>query len=233
MLNMQKKFKKINGYSLSEVLVALSLLGVLIAMSVPTLIIESNNREDTVAFLRAYQTIKQTTADIMIHNSGSMEGSASNSATLRDLYCESTANSSNRLNCIRRCNAGAGSGICYAAGYRNLQGTALTDDWSSVYTGAVLNNGMTVLFLGDSIASCNNSGSRLANGCGEIAIDVNGLRMPNRVGRDIFYFQIYNRGIIPDGARGTTTICNTASADGNNGKGCAGRIVNEGNEMNY
>jgi len=77
-----------------------------------------------------------------------------------------------------------------------------------------------------------------AKGCGKVYLDVNGFKPPNRVGRDIFKFYIYNAGLTASGTALTpseknyNTSCNPAIVSTNSGAGCAGRVLTEGS-MNY
>ena len=59
-------------------------------------------------------------------------------------------------------------------------------------------------------------------------VDVNGAKKPNQIGRDIFWFVLYNNGKLLPYDTNDTSDCNI------NGKGysCAARIINEG-KMNY
>ena len=59
-------------------------------------------------------------------------------------------------------------------------------------------------------------------------VDVNGLAKPNQIGRDIFYFALYKNGKLEPYNINDTSDC---TKDGK-GYSCAGRIFNEG-KMNY
>ena len=81
--------------------------------------------------------------------------------------------------------------------------------------------------------------------CGSVYIDVNGLKGPNNIGRDVFYLYItngkgpllYPRGGADEGGSGpwqngsgNPRECYSGSRDGN---ACAGRVMEEGWQMNY
>ena len=71
------------------------------------------------------------------------------------------------------------------------------------------------------------------------AIDVNGLKGPNILGRDCFFVFVYNNGIIDD--QGTSAPLSTEEREtrfeedcfGNGTAGCFGKILNDNWEMTY
>lgn len=88
-----------------------------------------------------------------------------------------------------------------------------------------------------------NSCTRTQNGspefCAALIVDINGTKGPNCMGRDVFRFIIKKQNVLPEGANGTPYPWSKTSPDycdetdeGNNGEGCAGRIMIEG-EMTY
>lgn len=82
--------------------------------------------------------------------------------------------------------------------------------------------------------------------CASVQVDLNGIKPPNKVGRDFFHFGIMGNGTVyPAGGNrfGTdfswkgTKLYNCASPLAGDGidtaAGCAGRIIDEGWQMNY
>jgi len=230
------------GFTLAETLIALAILGVIAAITVPALISITNKHNYVNGLKRATLILKTATSEIMAENSGTMLNALPNDINadeqIRDKYCT-------KLSCIKKCTNSLTEG-CWANSVKNLNGTTATvPDASSVNnSGAVLSNGMTILFsfFGNACSGENYhdavSGAHVS--CSELYIDINGLKPPNTKGRDVFYFYTYNKGIVPDGVvnaiySGWGFSCNpTAGTDTNNyyGAGCAGRVLTEG-AMNY
>ncbi len=74
--------------------------------------------------------------------------------------------------------------------------------------------------------------------CGVIAVDLNGKKSPNTVGKDIFHFLINKYNVSPRGADGSslslTTQCDPAVKTSTlNGAGCAARAIKEGGIFYY
>ena len=127
---------------------------------------------------------------------------------------------------------------------KQLNGKSTGSDSQYVCT---FNTGATMLYFGISgIDSCGNGpfvhGS-LCSMIGELGIDVNGKRNPNTYGRDIFVFVIGNDGkIYPkygniDFSAGSNYWKDYPTCDPNQnnsfGDGCAARIIENGWVMDY
>ena len=108
--------------------------------------------------------------------------------------------------------------------YKNFNGTntiflSLFDDGQFI-----LNDGSLILLENSS------AGGRLY-----ISVDVNGyLKNPNRLGQDLFMFQIDAKGnLLPMGAKGTQyynandAFCSKTSTSDMNGAGCTIKAINE------
>ncbi len=219
------------GFTLSETLITLAVLGIIIAATIPNLINTTNEHNYVNGLKKAYLILKTATSQIMTDNSGTMLKIAGNSSELLDKYCT-------RLNCVKKCSIGT-SGCFFSPNVNNLQGNYLGWDIMIVPT-AILSNGMLIAM---SLANPNCTGgvdnSYVDNGvniaCGSFWVDVNGFNPPNRFGRDVFIFRITSKGLFPDGLKGFTpwsTYCDTSSIDSINGVACSGRILTEGT-MNY
>lgn len=86
----------------------------------------------------------------------------------------------------------------------------------------------------------------LSEMCGPMYVDVNGLKMPNVIGRDIFHLRITNKGgAIPYGIMNYTDpgrhwndnsqgrACDPTNFPTGNGLSCSGRIQEKGWVMDY
>jgi len=211
-----------NGFTLAEVLITLVIIGVVAAMTIPTLVNRTNKEELRTGLLKAQSVLsgalekfytkngyKLTPAELVYSGSGTR-------VYLKDKIMPyfSVAKDCGTASC-------ANSTI---ANYKNFSGTTgiqygLIDDGQFV-----LNDGMTVFIE-------NYTGSIY------IAVDVNGHeKKPNKPGHDLFFFQMNNEGnLVPMGAEGTdyysatNAYCSKTSSSNVNGFGCTAKALNDAN----
>lgn len=94
------------------------------------------------------------------------------------------------------------------------------------------------LFFGGSGCRHNWGTSKaLKNACGEIVVDVNGIKPPNAQGKDIFFFYLTKYGVVPAGLEYDTVrpfehYCNLGSTSAHNGYGCTAWVIYNEN-MDY
>ena len=231
------------AFTLAEVLITLGIIGVVAAITMPSLITNIQNKGYVEKLKKSYSLISQTTnlvsEDMGIepkywvysdHNDGDENDSLNRNvldAYKKHLqvvkeyttnYNEYTSSKENR-----------------ALSYRYLNGEA---NASSFYSGNgifhctyvfKLADGTTMGFIfsenkrGGVIWGLINKNIKLA-----FIVDVNGPAKPNQIGRDIFWFALYSDGKILPYDTNDTSVC---TKDGK-GYSCAARIINEG-KMNY
>lgn len=218
---MIKSFKK--AFTLAEIVVAVAIIGILSALTLPTLLTNSIaiNNQYVDGLKKTYSGLLYTTERIKANNSGVFTGAWVNDATvddnLRNLY-------SSGLKIIKVCDQADAKTGCWSADYYKFDGTANSLDLSS-YSMAVLNDGTFLVFHSLSTA-CTDTSVAGNIGCGEIYIDVNGAKSPNRFGKDIFLFYISSNKIVPNGEVGTAGAAFVCPANG--GLECAAKILNDG-----
>ena len=126
---------------------------------------------------------------------------------------------------------------CFADEYKTLQGTVDTAYGRDVKS-FVITSGASIR---PSYASAD-SNFKLLN----VGIDVNGKSGPNILGRDLFFFAVYNNGLIDDFTNNVNdnaplseekreTMFNSQCNSGapGNSWGCFGKILNDNWEMTY
>lgn len=208
---------KTKAFTLSEILITLALVGIIAALTIPTLINNTNNSSYTAGFLRANKILKEAAVKLMANNAGTMAGIYTSDNEVRNGFCSV-------LDCFETCDAGAVSGNCFSSGFTTLDGSAYTTDQNTV-SAAVLSNGMSLTF------------DYIDSDSGRILVDINGMSSPNRLGRDVFAFEydgsrIWVYGIAEYNPWGAST-CNPSATSDTNGIACGGRIIEESNRMNY
>jgi len=203
---MQKQNSKKHGFTLAEILITLTVIGVVAALTIPTLLQNTNQAELKTALKRDFADLSQATLSIKNDLGGSLvnafPGEGLGSDALKNAY-------RGKLNYIKECggtgswgtsgNGASADGCWHAAdGWQYLNGTKFSGTMTT--PGLILNNG-TLMYLYITSSSCSTLVGDYYR-CGEITFDVNGFKKPNTVGKDIFVAVITNDGILPMGARG-------------------------------
>jgi prepilin-type N-terminal cleavage/methylation domain-containing protein len=214
---MKNIHKKINGFTLAEILITLLIIGVVASLVIPALINDTQEAELKIAFKKAYSDINQATMLLINDNAGSLKGLCANNDCQKNLFLP-------YLSYTKSCSSSQGNGNCWheADKFWFLDGTPTSPvGWSSS-AGIVLSSGVLLKFW-DASSNC----SVLSmNACGTIAIDVNGFKGPNRFGKDILRIYILEKGIKPFGTQGdlAVNLCE-GSTGSNSGYGCAAKYL--------
>ena len=216
-----KKSSK-SGFTLAEVLIALTIIGVIAALTVPALVQKTQKQEYVSALQKTYSTLSQA-SNMIIAEHGSPKG--------EDSWADSTEHIyqlfKKKLIGAKDCAAETG---CFAQGYTIFdKSRSSTWDTNGEYRRMILADGSQIMFYGAD-SSCESSWSSSNNSCGYIWADVNGEKKPNIIGRDIFNFSIKETGLYPAGC--DTSDINMCTKKGATGKECACKVLREG-AMNY
>ncbi|MBR6163005.1 type II secretion system protein, partial [bacterium] len=241
-----------NGFTLAEVLITLVIIGVIAALTVPTMIAKYQKQALTTAFKKSYSIVSQAIAKSQMEN-GPLEtwdfpSSVNNETTAQvvEKYILPY------LQVAKNCKTESGKD-CFSANttYKKINGSdyQIVDSLDKRYR-FVLNDGSLV-----SIEVVPNSCLTTAKKrCIIFQVDINGKKGPNQLGRDYFSFSAYpfTNNVMPDGtydlyssnryddAKKTwnripieriNQDCNPKGS----GEGwlCAGKIMQEGWQMNY
>lgn len=206
---MNKKF----GFSLTEILIALSIVGVISALTVPTLM---NNYQQKALALQFRKSVNDITSavDMLITEEGKSKFSATTEYANLDTFV------TRRLRTIKTCSKDETSSCFANEAYRTINDNS-TETFTCAGNSYVLASSAAVCLTKDGTAV-------------KINIDTNGQQGPNIGGRDMFTFYIT--------AEGESKNCNTsACADpvldtctkSPTGADCYG-ILSEANwQMNY
>ena len=234
---MNRKIKKLNAFTLAEVLITLGVIGVVAAVTMPTLI--ANHREkQTVAQLKKVMSVFDQAIKLTSVTEGDIaDWQYETEQPALELYEKIKPN----LKLIRDC------GITPYCICPNCKNNSLRYDYGDSTTTGNFNNspnfpsgiladGSTFWIESVSKDCTFDAGESkpLKHVCGGISYDINGPEKgPNSCGHDFFYFWITKYGVIPRGSSFDTNspIETTCLKDGLK-YGCAAWVVYKEN-MDY
>ena len=219
------------GFTLAEVLITLVIIGVIAAMTIPSLINKTNEQETVVAVKKAFTIISQAYQKIFAENgeiNPSMLGDRNSEATktLGEMFAR-------QLNTQKVCGMDT-SGDCFSTQNNGMYKDFVGNDWqvmnaSNTYK-MVLSDGIAVSVRGYMTYNSYGTSEALQNCFGEVIVDVNGDKGPNAQGKDVFKFRLTKFGVLPSGTQEDTDNppenCRTA------GLACTAWVITNGN-MDY
>lgn len=256
-----RRFRRLKAFTLAEVLITLGIIGVVAAITVPTLINNAQKKEYVSRLQKTYsmlnQAFKQYAAD-----QGCTDmictGLFSGTTTANEPEWDNFFN--NYLKVAKNCGRSTNQGCFPTETYLNYAGTN-TPDSDGTYYKVILADGQSLGIRPYSDAAYLNCTRRNTAGkendplyqtCGEILLDTNGMKGPNKAGRDYFFdsslvitnthgVMSSNGSVANGGWSGPTCVwpnnsipnyyCGTDAPS--YGGGCAARIIEQSWEMNY
>lgn len=240
------------GFTLAEVLITLGIIGVVAALTIPTLINNYQKKEYVTQLKKSYsqftEALKLMSADMYCTNDLACTG----------LFNYDTDEDRNNfgneivkyIKTVKNCTNLNGEGCMSNLVSSNIDGSGDRDtlDESGAFQ-FIATDGSSYRIDSVMAGNCKNDqsggieNSKLTEVCATLTIDVNGpQKKPNNFGRDIFIFWITNKAILypyggkddlspwKDRTTGDILSCSSDIVDGNS---CAGRIIEEGWQMNY
>ena len=212
---MNIKNKK-RAFTLAEVLVTLAIIGVVAALTIPNLILNTGNQERSAKYKETFSIINQALKRLN-SDEGTLVG-AVDADHQRDILLP-------YLSTVKKMNQSTSSFYPNANLPYFFSGPVsfwdTTDD--SV---VVLANGVTLGFYWIS-PDCTHAAEGLGPVvCGEIDIDLNGVNKgPNKWGQDFFGVWLLKDRILPMGAPGNATFQNTCASSADTGQSCGMNIL--------
>ena len=226
---------KQSAFTLAEVLVTLGIIGVVSAMTVPTLMQNYQRQSYVTQLHKTYNEMSQALLRYQTDKNAInlTEAGMTSQDAVNDFI-------KTYFKTVQECGT---VNSCFASSYKTLSGATLPTYYFTMQNvkAYVLANGVSVRpgYNTDECAASN--GVRIV----AVAIDINGKKGPNIGGRDLFWMYFYNNGLIDDkpndlvsNAPLTTEQreasfnkrCDTVSGSPD---GCMGKIINDGWQMNY
>lgn len=199
---MGKKYFKI-AFTLAEVLITLGIIGIVAAMTIPTLMSNIQDYQFKQAWKKEYSELSQSYLQIINDNGGTIVGAFTSVDTQTDSvnmlalfqgkmkvinFCAFT--NSNVFDCFHPWNVPSQA-------VHNKSGNVVAF-YSNNYPAMILGNGTLIRLFGANIngTACIDG----ISGYGNMAVDVNGRTGPNVLGRDVFGIDILDNKLLPWGS---------------------------------
>jgi len=202
---------KINkvAFTLAEILITLGIIGVVAAMTIPALMNQANDVELKNKFKKEYSVFSQAILQIQTDNGGdltnaltnmsSAEGAPADSQKWRDLLAT-------KVTTIKNCDPGVGASLtyggCFGSSYKYFASASdpfaiqAWIDTSVRYSGVMSDGASYSVYQSANGNTCSTNFSGKTNACSALTIDVNGVKGPNKFGKDMYGVEITNTGLI-------------------------------------
>ena len=245
------------GFTLAEVLITLGIIGVVAAMTIPTLVSNYQKRAWTAQLQKSYAVmnqgfrrmladegvdlLSQTDAFQSIDGNGCFYGDNPDSAQCNDFLIN--LGDYFKIVDIKKFEASDNYKTYY------LNGSSMHNPYTQ--NAILLSDGTMIIEYDFHTSAVGHKDNQMQGNMGYFYIDLNGTSRPNKLGRDIFMFFIDNNGMVyPAASMAAAKMINpndfnayywktathpdyTCKEDGKSyGTGCAGRVLETGN-MDY
>ena len=232
------------AFTLAEVLITLGIIGVVAAMTMPSLI-QKQKEQEYIAKLKKFNSMMSQAIIMAINEEGPIENWGL-TQYIKDegMTDEEIADANEARNkflqimskYLKVAELCPYNSTCEEWDRYSLDGTAFSKFTKrmvladgTVITGVTILSPQCTQKMGDSEA--------LKNVCGEFFVDLNGKKPPNATGKDVFIFYYSKYGITPVGTKEETNatfeeVCNINIPRRTNGYGCTAWAIYNGN-MDY
>ncbi len=234
------------AFTLAEVLITLAVIGIVAAMTIPTLISNYQEKVTVTKLKKVYSVLNQAYSMAIQENGDPTQWGLSNAISVGG-----SPDDEDYEEKLSEYFKNATKPLTYILPYLK---TDLVDnvidyprfsmdgtEFGYFKRYAVLPDGVYIVLSTVISSNCSeNFGNNLLlnNVCGEIGVDLNGVNPPNATGKDVFLFYYTKYGIIPMGSKYQTRLrtfasdCNLSQKSNLNGYGCTAWVIENGN-MDY
>lgn len=215
------------GFTLAEVLVTLGIIGIVSAMTVPTLMQNYQRKTYVTQLHKFYNELSQALLQYQTdRNALNLKEAGLNSQEALETFFKQY------FKVINDCGNRQTPCLAPASEYKNIVGRGIGTGGCNGYMTVADGNSFGYGYSNDSVVVFH------------LYLDTNGQKGPNIAGRDIFAIYIYNNGLIDDSGgsngapltneeRETAFNSNCIQSTGSTWYGCFGKILNDNWEMNY
>ena len=210
------------AFTLAEVLVTLTIIGVVSSMTIPTLH-QSHTEQTTVNKVKKFYTTLSQAYQKSVVEYGDVDTWGITGNTKADALIIYNNLIKDNFKIVKDCGFDNNGDCIYNGNYKFLNGADTGNyakDTTYNYYKLALNDGSTVWFRGDENALIN------------AFIDVNGPQKPNQRGIDTFSFVVMDGKLVPNGVPGAEVFFDDTCNRNSSGWGCGAWVVYKGN-MDY
>lgn len=221
--NIKQKF----GFTLAEVLITLGVIGIVAAMTIPTMMQKTNDSKTVSKLKKGYSALKSA-VDLTIQDQGTPDNWFDPAAPGFDKT--STENMLNYLNLRYTKNCGTTAGCGPDGSYKYVGGNGWTPFKVDTNIGKAMLADGSILYALFWSATCTYSFAS-SGWCGSYYLDINGMTPPNQIGVDTFEFRLLKSGlkatgtqvdaVTPFSASCKTALTNSATS----GNGCTAWVL--------
>jgi len=206
---------KKKAFSLAEVLIALVIIGIVVAITIPALAHDTQDKQFRAKWIKLMSTLIQGTVRLQTANGGQLWDMTTSSNMMEEYK--------NYLILIKEVNS-ADSLFLDSTLYRCYKGSPATCTAYPNAPAGILSDGSYVVFKSEN--NCSASESGLSGICGSFIVDVNGVSPPNMWGKDLFqawvvYSQTKGYQVFPVGSNGDGYTCQAESEEDSTSLGCS------------
>lgn len=178
------------AFTLAEVLITLGIIGVVAAMTMPSLIQNYQEKATVTKLKKCYSLVSQAYVSILNDEGGSDTLQAGDDLEMMEKFGK-------YLKYQKTC--GRNKGCFPNVTYKSVTGNGYTkwEDYTTDRSRAILTDGTLIMFNKSALWRGNEGNYLYA----QIYVDINGFKGPNQLGRDFFYFYINPEKIVPAGAK--------------------------------
>ena len=178
------------AFTLAEVLITLGIIGVVAAMTMPSLIQNYQEKATVTKLKKCYSLVSQAYVSILNDEGGSDTLQAGDDLEMMEKFGK-------YLKYQKTC--GRNKGCFPNVTYKSVTGNGYNkwEDDTTDRSRAILTDGTLIMFNKSAMWGGNEGNYLYA----QIYVDINGCKGPNQLGRDFFYFYISPEKIVPAGAK--------------------------------
>ena len=208
------------AFTLAEVLITLGIIGVVAAMTMPSLIQNYQEKATVTKLKKCYSLVSQAYVSILNDEGGSDTLQAGDDLEMMEKFGK-------YLKYQKTC--GRNKGCFPNVTYKSVTGNGYSkwEDDTTDRSRAILTDGTLIMFNKSAMWGGNEGNYLYA----QIYVDINGFKGPNQLGRDFFYFYINPEKIVPAGAKNEDQKF-TKNCIQQNGYACAAWVIYNEN-MDY
>lgn len=178
------------AFTLAEVLITLGIIGVVAAMTMPSLIQNYQEKATVTKLKKCYSLVSQAYVSILNDEGGSDTLQAGDDLEMMEKFGK-------YLKYQKTC--GRNKGCFPNVTYKSVTGNGYSkwEDDTTDRSRAILTDGTLIMFNKSAMWGGNEGNYLYA----QIYVDINGFKGPNQLGKDFFYFYISPEKIVPAGAK--------------------------------